>query len=219
MSDISKAIQELLPCPFCGGEATITKHFKDDLWRLTHRCKTMGFIEIDWRMSPEWLAKQWNTRALESAVEGGTVDYGTPCLPPQSQAEREAHILLNIIVNRLEEPSNLRCYISRNMAWGLISFDTLTLMAEALGRWENDGPDNPDGGWILPESACKPSPTPDLTARIEAAAEEIEGVIEKVIKNGFNQYEKQSGIFIPITIKWDREKFAAILRRNLEGGG
>ena len=54
---------ELLPCPFCAGEAKITKHFKyDDLFNLIHRCRLVGPIMIDWR-DREQIVANWNTRS------------------------------------------------------------------------------------------------------------------------------------------------------------
>ena len=44
---------ELKPCPFCGGEAKITKHFREDIWRLLHRCSVVGAITLDWNSMPE----------------------------------------------------------------------------------------------------------------------------------------------------------------------
>jgi hypothetical protein len=58
-------IQELKPCPFCGGEAEINKTGKNE---LTIRCKGC-FINIEQkvlRFSLEWLKetmiKNWNKR-------------------------------------------------------------------------------------------------------------------------------------------------------------
>ena len=30
---------DLLPCPFCGEVPDVTKHFKEPMWRLTHRVR------------------------------------------------------------------------------------------------------------------------------------------------------------------------------------
>jgi hypothetical protein len=52
----------LMPCPFCGETPAFAKHFREEMWRLMHRCKAVGFIEVsDWGPR-EWGAKKWNTR-------------------------------------------------------------------------------------------------------------------------------------------------------------
>ena len=54
--------KELKSCPFCGGEeAHITKHFKEDMYNLIHRCKIIGCIKLDWS-DKKTLIKAWNTR-------------------------------------------------------------------------------------------------------------------------------------------------------------
>jgi hypothetical protein len=57
---------ELKPCPFCGGKAGITKHFKEDMWSLLHRCPVIGPILIDWTVPRSNLVTQWNTRKQQS---------------------------------------------------------------------------------------------------------------------------------------------------------
>jgi hypothetical protein len=49
-------------CPWCGEAPQISKHFRDDAWRLIHRCKVMGPILIDWTYSEDRLVERWNTR-------------------------------------------------------------------------------------------------------------------------------------------------------------
>jgi len=49
-------------CPFCGKSPHITKHFKEDMWRLTHRCQVIGPILLDWREIADELVAVWNTR-------------------------------------------------------------------------------------------------------------------------------------------------------------
>jgi uncharacterized Zn finger protein len=53
----------LKPCPFCGGEATLTKHFKDESWSLMHRCPKVGTIHLDFSSMKERHISAWNTRA------------------------------------------------------------------------------------------------------------------------------------------------------------
>lgn len=53
---------DLIPCPFCGRDAEITKHYRYEMWRLIHRCKVMGAMEIDWDENRTRLLETWNTR-------------------------------------------------------------------------------------------------------------------------------------------------------------
>lgn len=53
----------LLACPFCGETPAITKHFKEQMWSLIHRCPVIGAITIDWHDSQREVVGQWNTRA------------------------------------------------------------------------------------------------------------------------------------------------------------
>lgn len=63
---------ELLPCPFCGGEAKFVPYKNNG---LTLRCGTLGCIRRDQRTlryGLDWLeagmTKDWNTRAAQPAV-------------------------------------------------------------------------------------------------------------------------------------------------------
>lgn len=49
-------------CPFCGEVPVITKHFREDMWNLIHRCKIIGVISLDWSDSIKRLKNQWNHR-------------------------------------------------------------------------------------------------------------------------------------------------------------
>lgn len=62
MADNQTTCGELKPCPFCGETPKLAKHFRDDLWRLSHRCPAVGPITLDWT-TPESLVHHWNTRA------------------------------------------------------------------------------------------------------------------------------------------------------------
>jgi hypothetical protein len=55
--------KDLLPCPFCGETPTISKHFKEDLWSMIHRCEVIGPITIGWSGSMEYIIETWNTRS------------------------------------------------------------------------------------------------------------------------------------------------------------
>jgi len=61
--------EELLSCPFCGETPEISKHFRDPLWQLIHRCHVMGAITIDWRESEQAIAEQWNTRVDQPEIK------------------------------------------------------------------------------------------------------------------------------------------------------
>jgi hypothetical protein len=58
----------LLPCPFCGGKAEITKHFKEDMWRLIHRCSVVDPITLEWTAPETRLSDKWNTRYVEAVT-------------------------------------------------------------------------------------------------------------------------------------------------------
>lgn len=60
---------ELKPCPFCGNQPVITKHFKEEIWNLLHRCNIVGVISIDWSSSEQELIDRWNTRVAPEKSE------------------------------------------------------------------------------------------------------------------------------------------------------
>lgn len=47
----------LKPCPICGEPVKLDKHFREDMWRLTHQCSAVG------PTTPDSIAKGWNRRA------------------------------------------------------------------------------------------------------------------------------------------------------------
>ena len=51
-----------LPCPFCGGELQINKHFKYEMWSAIHRCKIIGPIVFDFNDDLDYIIRNWNTR-------------------------------------------------------------------------------------------------------------------------------------------------------------
>jgi hypothetical protein len=55
------AQESLLPCPFCGGHPTLTKHHREDMWGLIHRCEVVGAVSFDWGAA-ERHAARWNRR-------------------------------------------------------------------------------------------------------------------------------------------------------------
>jgi len=55
-------MKQLKPCPFCGGDAEITKHFREEMWSLIHRCKVMGPMKLEWSESENSIIERWNTR-------------------------------------------------------------------------------------------------------------------------------------------------------------
>ena len=52
---------ELKPCPFCGEQPEVTKHFKRDEYCLIHRCKYIP-VHIDFT-TMAGILKRWNARA------------------------------------------------------------------------------------------------------------------------------------------------------------
>lgn len=59
-------MSKILPCPFCGGIPEITKHFKEEMWSLLHRCKIMGAIKLEWRENEDVLIQKWNIRHVDN---------------------------------------------------------------------------------------------------------------------------------------------------------
>ncbi len=53
---------EMLLCPFCGELPDITKHFRDEAYKLIHRCPVLGPIVFDWREEKAKHIEHWNTR-------------------------------------------------------------------------------------------------------------------------------------------------------------
>ena len=68
-------MEELKPCPFCGGKPEITKHFKHDLYGLIHRCKVIGPMSWDFSKK-EGHIKAWNTRTPEPPDSPSEVNDG-----------------------------------------------------------------------------------------------------------------------------------------------
>jgi len=52
---------KLKPCPFCGQTPILDRHYRDNLYRLVHRCTAIGAISLDWG-TLESNATRWNTR-------------------------------------------------------------------------------------------------------------------------------------------------------------
>jgi len=66
-------MSDLKPCPFCGGLPKISKHYKEEMYTLLHRCQIAGIISFDWG-NKERHEKAWNTRFVDkpqpAPVEG-----------------------------------------------------------------------------------------------------------------------------------------------------
>jgi hypothetical protein len=60
--EIKEKSMKPLPCPFCGEQPLISKHYKEEMWNLIHRCKIVGPIAIDWKEAVETLLDRWNMR-------------------------------------------------------------------------------------------------------------------------------------------------------------
>lgn len=56
---------DLRPCPFCGEVPEVTKHFREEVWQMVHRCDVMGPLSIDWSSSIDAITEKWNTRAYK----------------------------------------------------------------------------------------------------------------------------------------------------------
>jgi hypothetical protein len=93
---------ELLPCPFCGGELEVTKHFKQDLWGGVHRCPAIGVIIFDFT-SRESIIKRWNKRVGAGPGEGGMSAGDIALVAPIDPAEIDKKIRahMNDIVRRI----------------------------------------------------------------------------------------------------------------------
>lgn len=63
-------MSELKKCPFCKEVPEITKHFKEEMWSLVHRCRVVGPILFDWSADPQRHVARWNTRPLEDELVG-----------------------------------------------------------------------------------------------------------------------------------------------------
>jgi len=50
-----------MPCPFCGSNLEIAKHFSDEMWRGLHRCPVVGAIQFDWG-DKDRITARWNRR-------------------------------------------------------------------------------------------------------------------------------------------------------------
>lgn len=64
MTDKPNNKDDLLPCPFCGETPEYSKHFKENIWQMLHRCKVIGPISIGWMSRKESIAEQWNKRVF-----------------------------------------------------------------------------------------------------------------------------------------------------------
>lgn len=49
-------------CPWCGEKPEVTKHFKDDLWSLVHRCPVFITLQTNGWSSLDYIKERWNTR-------------------------------------------------------------------------------------------------------------------------------------------------------------
>ena len=58
----AKELEGPLPCPFCGKLPEITRHFREEMYQLVHRCSAVGPISSGWS-SKERILQNWNTRA------------------------------------------------------------------------------------------------------------------------------------------------------------
>lgn len=54
--------EELKPCPVCGEQPQVTKHLREEVWGLVHRCKYWGAITFEFA-GLESIMDRWNHRA------------------------------------------------------------------------------------------------------------------------------------------------------------
>ena len=59
---MSEELLNIKGCPWCEQRPIITKHYKEEMWNLIHRCKIIGTISFDWCGSLERLIMPWNER-------------------------------------------------------------------------------------------------------------------------------------------------------------
>lgn len=247
MTDIKQAIQELKPCPFCGGTPTIrqdiVKYSDEDVWII--ECRHNGCLmgpEIENPNSIEAIAA-WNTR---SAVDGGTVEECIDCKNLESTIDKLYQRLTTAID---DEATRIKRWAQ---ASAIYRFDPERKEVVADGKQGNlielqtveqicDGTHGYSGKYE-PDARPMWSPTPDLSARIEAAAEEIAKQADEVwpslrcdncgsfvlLRNipedgydcqGCSNFTRTPDEVIGIT-KNDLEKLStAIITRHIEGGG
>ena len=55
----------LLPCPFCGDTPDITKHHREEIYGLIHRCPVAGAISWGFIEEPALHVKRWNRRHIQ----------------------------------------------------------------------------------------------------------------------------------------------------------
>jgi len=66
-----KQAADLIPCPFCGGDADVAKHYKHDEYRLYHRCPVIGYMSMSKDFGPlQPQIEQWNTRTPQPPSKG-----------------------------------------------------------------------------------------------------------------------------------------------------
>lgn len=227
MTAIKQAIAELRPCPFCGNHPNVRedtyKYHDEDVWIIECRfptCPVMPEIENPNRLDA---LSAWNTR---SSVEGGTVEECIDCKNLESTIDKLHQRLTTAIddeatrIKRWAQASAIYRFDPERWAQAsaIYHFDPERKAVVADGKQGNlielqtveqicEGTHGYSGKYE-PEARPMWSPTPSLTSRIEAAAEEIRSVA---------------------CIAWDElpdghwlkdvdDKLTAIIRRHIEGG-
>lgn len=92
-------MSELLPCPFCGGEADVID-YDDECW-VAHQCANGTAVETDSYETVNEAIAAWNTRA-ERVGERKTINKTDDFVTHDSRAERTCHNLRQHGYNYLE---------------------------------------------------------------------------------------------------------------------
>ncbi len=61
--------RELQACPWCDQRPDLTKHFREDMYSLLHRCKVVGPILFDWG-DKERHIERWNRTPSPGYADG-----------------------------------------------------------------------------------------------------------------------------------------------------
>ncbi|MDY0250749.1 MAG: hypothetical protein RBR45_11950 [Pseudomonas sp.] len=151
------ADQKTLPCPFCGEQPEVTKHFKRDEYCLVHRCEYIP-AHIDFS-TMAGILKRWNARADPASPIHPC--HASLVMPERKKWDAFAGAAENMksdaFNNALDEVSRLNASLAAPSGWKLVPIEPTKEMADAAMR--------SDGTACDPRSiACE-----DYRAMLEAA--------------------------------------------------